>query len=410
MNKQRIHPIPLIVSLFFLVFAATANPVFATRVAAPASSDNPLGCGINTVSLVSPANNAVLPALYTAFSFESISGITTYVLNVSTQPNFPDPDPAKSERGYEFTIPSSSGGTYTLDNSLPQNFLPDTTYYWRVAPKCQGMVGVYSIVFQFKTPKDGTLLPPPTPDQPANNVKAATNGVTFTWQVVSGAASYQIRFYRYEADANADTSALHKADGTVISIKNEYIYVSDLPFDTILYWRVAAVNNYAVGALSATRKLTIPVKAGTAKITSDGGMITSDGGAITVFVDPGTVLSPTTFHVNLNPHPSTNPPFRFANRAFSVTAIRDSDGSPITQFAPPNELHFRFTYTDEDLMALKLPGGVELELFYYNGSSWQPTSICFIDTALHQIDCEVDHLTEFALGAAERVFIPFLLR
>ena len=409
MIKQRVQPIPLIVCLFFLVFASTANPVFATRVAAPASPDNPAGCGINTVSLVSPADNALLPALYTAFSFESISGINTYVLNVSTQPDFPDLDPNKSERGYEFTIPYS-GGTFTFTNTITSNFLPDTTYYWRVAPKCQGSVGSYSTVFKFKTPKDGTLLAPPTLDQPANNVKAATNGVTFTWQAVTGAASYQIRFYRYESDANADTSALSKADGAVYNIKHEYIYVSDLPFNTILYWRVAAVNSYAVGALSAVRKLTIPVQAGTAKITSDGGLITSDGGAISVFVRPGAVLSPTTFHLNLNPHPSTNPTFRFANRAFSLTATRDSDGSPITQFGPAHRLHFIFTYTDEDLQALKLPGGVDLELFYYDGSSWQPSSMCFIDTNDHRIDCDVDHLTEFALGAAERVFIPFLMR
>lgn len=410
MIKQRFLSITLIVCLLFLTISSTANPVIAAHNVAMPSSANLLSCGTNTVSLVSPADKANLPALYTDFSFLPISGITTYVLAVSTQPDFPDLDPNKSERGYEFTIPSLLGGTFTLTSSITQNFLPDTTYYWRVAPKCQGSIGNYSTVFQFKTPKDGILLEAPTLDQPTNEMKAATNGVTFTWEKITGATSYQIRFYRNESDATADKPELAEADGYVHSIHSEYAYVPELPFNSTFYWRVAAVNNYAVGDLSAPRKLTIPVKNGTAQITQDGGFVSSDGGAVTVFVDPNTVLSPTTFTLSLNPHPSTNPPFRFGNRAFSVTATRNSDGSPITQFGPAHRLHFRMTFTDEDLLAAEISKANDLELLYYDGSSWQPSFMCFIYVDEHHLDCDIDHLTEFAIGAPLRIFLPAVFR
>ncbi len=171
---------------------------------------------------------------------------------------------------------------------------------------------------------------------------------------------------------------------------------------------MAAVNNFGIGDFSEVHSFTTPPEYNTAHFSSAGGSFESVGGAVKVYVSEDAVSSPTTFTVDLNPLPSTNPPFKFGNRAFTVTATRDSDGQPITQF-PNSEIILTISYTDEDLAASRVPdSGYSLDLYYYSGGSWQMIN-CQPNPSQHEVYCRLNHLTEFALGAATRVYIPITL-
>ncbi|MDD5370266.1 MAG: hypothetical protein PHQ40_14380 [Anaerolineaceae bacterium] len=415
MQKQ-VHAFRLIclLGLFALIFgtdhrAAAYIEREAPEVLLSSSGAQPinLACGSGQATLLNPANETNLSALYTSFRFTPVAGVNTYVLEVATESTFSTMEPEKSERGYQFAIPDPSVSSFEWIDSLSQNFLPETIYYWRVTPKCNAVLGIPSQVFRFTTPANGIVLPAPTLDKPADQSHTLATGITFTWQAVSDASTYQIRFYHYLSDATSDSSYLSKADGNVMDIRQPSDYISEFPADMTFYWRVGAVNSYAVGELSPVFAFTTPLKTNTKIIGADGGRLITPSG-VQVYFSPGVLTEPTEIHFDLNPHPSVNPPFKYGNRSFDLTATHVSDGTPVTEFWPWVDI--RIVYTDEDLAYARINGPQTLELNYWNGTGWGFIILMDHNLEEHWVQYRVTHFTEFALGSAERIFIPLVVR
>ncbi len=205
---------PLIKSTRYLLtliaIIVTIQPVHPAAAISSADISQPQACGAATADLISPAHGITLTRLNPTFTFQPVSGISEYRLDVSTKPDFSPFEPTKSERGYQFSISGSTADTFTYTSASAQNFLPDTLYYWRVAPVCSGVNGPYSDVFSFQTPESVTLPDAPVSLMPVDGFTTATSGVTFTWGWVNGANTYLLRLYQYESDALADTQYLSR--------------------------------------------------------------------------------------------------------------------------------------------------------------------------------------------------------
>ncbi len=382
--------------------AAQSLPALPVR-PAPAGQ----GCAEGQATLLSPENGKELTSLLTSFAFRPFSAYDRYYLQVETDPTFGTFDAELSERGSTFTISDPAVPSYEYKASLAQNFLPNTTYYWRVTPVCGGVKGTPSSVFTFTTPASAARLPAPQPTKPDNLAKTYSTGVTFTWNPVPGATSYVLRFYGYKSDADTDTEFLQKADGVIYHIGSPMHQILGMPNDVTLYWRVAAVDGYAVGALSEVFQFTTPVKTNAKTIDETGGKLVTTAG-VDIEVQPGTVSSATDFQFNLNSQPSTGAvPFKFGNRAFTLTATNLATGEPITEFSPP--LLVTIHFTDEDVKY----GDLEvwaLTLYYLTGSSWRRIPVAFPFYDEHYVQYQLSHFTEFAFGAAEYLYIPLTVR
>jgi hypothetical protein len=128
--------------------------------------------------------------------------------------------------------------------------LPSGTLYWRVlAVDNFGADGPSPPVRKFTVRPPSGPLPPPVLEFPANGA-TVTQGqqVSFFWQPVTGAASYELQV----ASSSAFTPPL-VLDRTV---KGNQLNTTKLPAGT-LFWRVRGKDSNGPGAWSAPFQLTV---------------------------------------------------------------------------------------------------------------------------------------------------------
>ena len=128
--------------------------------------------------------------------------------------------------------------------------LPSGTLFWRVrGVDVYGVQGPPSAVRTFTVRPPSGPLPAPVPEFPANG-STVTSGqqVSFFWQPVNGAASYELQV----ATASAFTPPL-VLDKTVTG---NQVNTTKLPVGT-LFWRVRAMDSQGPGAWSVTFTLTV---------------------------------------------------------------------------------------------------------------------------------------------------------
>jgi len=149
-----------------------------------------------------------------------------------------------------FTSPVTDVNTNTA-HAWAVMFLPSGTLYWRVlGVDVNGAQGPASAVRTFTVRPPSGPLPAPVLQFPANGATVtAGQQVSFFWETVTGAASYQLQV----ANSSAFTAPLilNKKIGT------NQVNTSTLPTGT-LFWRARARDsNGRPGTWSATFQLTV---------------------------------------------------------------------------------------------------------------------------------------------------------
>lgn len=127
-----------------------------------------------------------------------------------------------------FSAPLYDMTTVTSDFTVPVNLHSDTKYYWRV--RAFNTVGQYSSwggTWYFRA-----AFPTPRLVSPLNGSSLLTRSLTLDWGDVAGATSYYVKISPYSNFSTLLQSA------TVSG--SSYTTTSDLPANTLLYWRVQA--------------------------------------------------------------------------------------------------------------------------------------------------------------------------
>lgn len=177
--------------------------------------------------LLSPGNNALVTDYTPLLDWRDSTGdLDHYWLQVDDNSDFSSPH-------FDANVGGTSSWEITPGNILNSN----TKYYWRVkAFDAAGGASNWSAVRYFRT----SILPPAFLSQPSNGVILLNKRPLFDWDAVSGATRYTLQVSR-ESDF---TPLLWNRTVTTDS----YMPTTDLPADTLLYWRVrtAAPNGPSV--------------------------------------------------------------------------------------------------------------------------------------------------------------------
>jgi hypothetical protein len=182
--------------------------------------------------LVSPVNNSFNQTLTLTLSWNSVTGASTYGVQVST-------DSAFSNIFFIDTIISAT----TRQISSLNNF---TKYFWRVKGiNISGSAG-YSAAFNFTT-----ILSAPTLLSPVNGEPQGSTAQQFTWSSVNGAQNYHFQL------AKDSLFTVLAANDSLLSTTTTL--VQTLTLSTKYYWRVLAKNLTGVSAYSTVFNFTAAV-------------------------------------------------------------------------------------------------------------------------------------------------------
>ena len=208
-------------SLNVLALAASGSNLFAGVTAAPGVRRRPLSDVGNlpaAPTLSSPANGATNVALSPTMTWNTVTGATTYFLQVSTVGTFTS------------TVFNDSTLTGTSRAIGPLAGL--TVYYWRVRAKNAFGSSNWSSVWSFTT----FGIPPVAPvlSSPADSATIFVPCPTLTWNASSGAASYTLN-----VSTASNFSTLTVNQPNIVSTSQ---VVSGLSNNTTYYWRVNAIN------------------------------------------------------------------------------------------------------------------------------------------------------------------------
>jgi hypothetical protein len=393
----------LVVTLLVSVQVALSEADVDTGVAPESptlSASKPLACALPPPELVAPSDGAAT-GLVPIFQYKTLEGVKKYDFQLATEPDF---SPWEIASIITLFTPPAGGTIYNFD-PISENLSPDTTYYWRMASRCENNDrGNFSPTYSFETSASGT--PPSIPDVPSPVDGAAVGSirVNFVFEPVSGLNKYEVWFYDSPTGDNTSSSASSSA-----------VVTREFDPETTIYWRARVRNDYAYSQLTGIRLFTTPPVTATATILpGSGGTLTPDPGNISIEVPPNAVTATTTLSYTLQPVPTQDiANFLFAGRAFTLEAWDDAS-QPVTTFNQPYTM--TVVYDDYDLLvAGAFPS--ELNLAYWDGVEWQnilPCAGCSNDTENRTITVVLDHLSEFALLAdtSERlnVFIPYAMK
>jgi len=151
------------------------------------------------------------------------------------------------------------------------------------------------------------------------------------------------------------------------------------------------------------------VTVATATIATTGGTVSSPDGDIEVEFPPDAVTETmvVTYTAVYSPSAPPTGTFAFAGNAFVLEAAYVSSGQEVTTFGQP--VTITINYTDGDLNG---QDENTLELMYWNGSAWVSDGITIVehDTTNNRLVIQIEHLTEFALFAQYRLYLPLILR
>jgi hypothetical protein len=133
-----------------------------------------------------------------------------------------------------------STNSYTLTSTLA----PGLRYYWRVQGiNTAGVAGAWAFTHYFQTPLGTTILL-----SPATGKQLSTDRPIFAWQDVTGATFYN---FQIASDSNFRRIVAYK-----IVIPSTFTPTSDLPRNTLLYWRVMAKTAFVSSFWSEVRSFT----------------------------------------------------------------------------------------------------------------------------------------------------------
>ena len=191
--------------------------------------------------LSTPVNLATALSISPTLNWFSVSGATSYGLQVSVNSNF------------STTILNLTGLT-SISRAI-NGLTSGTTYYWRVNAANASGTGAWSNVFSFTTtdvvnpPPVGSILSVPTLQLPADRATGISRTPILTWTPIPGASTY---------DVQISTSTTF----TPVTVNLSAVSANSVQISTVLasrrlyYWRVRAVNGTSVSGWSALRRFT----------------------------------------------------------------------------------------------------------------------------------------------------------
>lgn len=169
--------------------------------------------------LLQPQNNAVNQPSSVTFSWNAVSGASTYRLQVSTDSTF------ASAFVDQNALASTS---YTASG-----FSSGTTYFWRVNSSNAGGTSAWSSVWRFNTaqavPSTPILL------SPTNGATNQSTSLLFSWNAAANADHYWLQI-----STSSSFSTIVIGDSTITSTSHQVNYLSN---GTQYYWRVKAMNS-----------------------------------------------------------------------------------------------------------------------------------------------------------------------
>jgi hypothetical protein len=201
-------------------------------------------------TLASPGNGASTCDTTPYFDWSSVSGATSYRIQVDNSSGFGSPAINKT----------TSGSSYT-----PTSALSPGKYYWRVRAinSCGERRWSSTWSFTILAAPSGTSL-----SSPANGSSTCDTTPTFSWSSVSGATSYRIQV--------STSSAFSTLEINQTTSSTSYTPGSPLPAGTH-YWRVRASNTCGDGPWSSAWSVIIVALPSAPNLLSpDNGSSTSD--------------------------------------------------------------------------------------------------------------------------------------
>ncbi len=200
------------------VYAAqTFNLYIATLTATSSAVTDPV--------LSAPAKGATGEPLALSLSWGSVSGATTYNVQVST------------DGAFGSTVLSLTG--LNTPSAACNGLAYSTTYFWRVDASSAAATGFWAGIWSFTT-----LTAPgaPTLTAPTNGAMSTAQTLSMSWQTVTTATSYGVRVSTVSAFASTifNQSGLTAASAQVGGL---------LP-GTAYYWQVNAANAAGTGVWS----------------------------------------------------------------------------------------------------------------------------------------------------------------
>jgi hypothetical protein len=175
----------------------------------------------NTVNLLSPSNLTTNINQTANFSWETVTGASSYGLEISEQSTFQ-------------TLFLNQTGI-TGNSTTIGNLVAGKTYFWRMYAVVNGQRGTNSQVWSFST-QNVQITPPgsTTLVSPSNLATNIATQVTLSWAAVSNASSYRIQV----STQNTFTSVSTDQSG----ITGTTLTISGLSGSTTYFWRVFSTN------------------------------------------------------------------------------------------------------------------------------------------------------------------------
>ncbi len=223
----------------------STNQIYYWRVMAKDSTNNGKWSNTNIVkttakpnstlaapNLISPPNGAANQATTLTLQWSSVSGASSYSVQVSTDASFNNL--VVDQSGLSSTSYQVSG----LSNN--------TVYYWHAGSSSLILFGGWSQVWSFTTEPKATTLSPPTLISPVNGSVNEPVSLQLEWAVVSGANSYNLQV---GIDSSFNTIVFNK-----MGITSNFQQVDSLNHNKVYYWHVNASNTSSSSQFSSTWK------------------------------------------------------------------------------------------------------------------------------------------------------------
>ncbi|GEM_PF-567116 len=172
---------------------------------------------VPAVTLSEPSDGATGLSTSPTLSWESLSGIGEYQLQVSTSSDFSNPIVDNSVTGTSQALSGLSNGQQ---------------YYWRVQANGDNNTTNWSSVRNFTTEEE--TVPSVTLVAPSNGATGLSTSLNLEWEALSGVNQYQVQV---STDSNFSNIIL---DETASSTLHEVISLAN---DQQYYWRVQAIGD-----------------------------------------------------------------------------------------------------------------------------------------------------------------------
>jgi hypothetical protein len=257
----------------------------------------PPAAGAPTLS--SPSNSATNQPLSLSLTWNTVSGASTYRVQLSTISSFTS------------TVVDDSTLTSSIEAVGPLS--TSTTYYWRVNVKNAGGTSAWSEVWSF------TTVPPaagaPTLSSPSNSATNQPLSLSLMWNTVSGTSNYHVQL-----STSPSFSSTVVNDSTLMTTTKD---VGPLSTSTTYYWRVNAKNPGGTSAWSEVWSFTtIPPAPGTPTLASPSNNATNQ--PLSLSLTWNTVSGASTYRVQLS-----------TSSSFSGTVVDDSTLTSVSKAIGP---------------------------------------------------------------------------